>query len=341
MRNTRLKVLAALALLAAGLTVALAAGPGRDPRPADPAPAEPAPPPRVAGDKTDAAERLKPLQGKWRNAEDGTPDGDKADPFRRVNQLAHTLVTVVGDKMVTRDIQGAIEVGPGDEQSFLPLTEALRFPADGGPQALDLVITGGLGGFEGVTLPARYKLDGDQLTFCVRDLDHLKKGRPTEFKADATQGVIVLERVRDEKAELAALAGEWAGTKLVFVPEGPREVPGAVNGGLLAWGEEEIVADTGAKPKWVIGGAGLRFAGAGEPGETATVRLDPAASPPAIDLTVTRGGGTTKLAGIYWRRGNKLALCFADPEAKAAARPTALTPSPDVLFYTLERTPKK
>ena len=103
-----------------------------------------------------------------------------------------------------------------------------------------------------------------------------------------------------------------------------------------------MLADKAAKPKWVIDGAGVQFAGAGELGERATLKLDPAPTPPTIELTVTQGPGKgTKLVGVYSRQENRFTVCFRAPKWNDVPPPTALVPSADVLYYTFERAPKK
>jgi uncharacterized protein (TIGR03067 family) len=311
MRSTRIKLSAVIAAgaLALGVSIALAL-PGRVPPQDAPVPNDP--PKKVVDEKAEAEKRLKPLQGKWRAVADkDAPAGDAANPFRTVNEIAHTLVTVEKDEMVRED-----------NLSDVPLVMALKFPATGGPQDIDLVIIGGPAGLENTPLPALYKLEGDRLTLCIRDLEHLDKGRPTEFKSDETQAVNVLQRIRDEKAELKALAGRWRGERLVLA-------------------EEEVISDKNAQPNWTIDGTDVVLTGTGEQGERATIKIDPSATPPAIDLTVTRGAarGTT-LVGIYCLQDDKLTVCFTSPKVKNPSRPAELQPDSDVLFYVLDRKKK-
>ncbi len=318
MRFTKIKSVAALVAIALGISVALAAAFDRNPQPPDAPPVplpKPVEAPANAGvEKPDNEKRLKALQGKWRTVSDAmSAEVVAADPFRihDVERLMRIVVTVVKDKMTTEDGE------PADKF----ITE-IRFPVDGGPQALDFITIDGPKEEIGTIQPAIYRLDGDRLTLCSRNLEHLKKGRPTAFRTDETQSLDVLERVSDEKLELKALAGEWAGRKFVI-------------------DDEEVTPDKDAKPKWIIDGAGVTFGGTGEPGEKATIKLDPNPDPPTIDLTVTRGGRTLRLVGIYSRQDDRLTVCLRDPQAKDTGRPTVLFPDDDVLYYQLERVAKK
>jgi uncharacterized protein (TIGR03067 family) len=67
------------------------------------------------------------------------------------------------------------------------------------PAAIDLTTTGG--GKE-VTYPCIYKLDGDELTFCLQNFP--EKGRPTSFESKPGSGVgkfvYVRAKAGDEKA---------------------------------------------------------------------------------------------------------------------------------------------
>ena len=318
MRFTRIKIIAAVvAVLAIGVSVALAALPGREQRPPEAPPTKAAEPTKkVFDENAEKEKRLKPLQGKWRVMMDGmSVEVVPADKFRAgdVERLSRTRVIVEGDKLITDEGRMADRY-----------TEELRFPADGGPQAIDLVATGGDPKEKpGPTLPAIYKVEGDRLTLCIRMEEHVKKGRPTEFKADKTQVLEVFERFQDVKGELKALAGEWKGRKIIFE-------------------DDEFALDKVAMPKWVFDGAEVVMTGAGEPCEKATIKLDPTETPPTIELTVTQGKAKgTKLVGIYSRQDDKLTLCFRDPKWKDVPPPTVLSPDPDVLYYTLERAPKK
>src|SRR5262249_2403403 len=64
-------------------------------------------------------------------------------------------------------------------------------------------------------VPSIYKRDGDTLTICGPTNDEQKEvKRPEEFKSGDGLALLVLERVKGEKEELAALAGKWKVTAL-------------------------------------------------------------------------------------------------------------------------------
>ena len=318
MRYTKLKLAAALVLLAAALSVAFAAMTNREQRPPEAVPEKlPVEAPKlVVDEKAELEKRLKPFQGKWRIMSDAmSVEKIAADPFRinDIERLARTRIVVEKDKMVIEE--GRMEANP--------VTTVLRFPKDGGPQAVDLATSDDPKEANVPNLPAIYKIEGDTLTLCIRLEEHIKKGRPTEFKADKTQMIEVFERVKDEKAELKAFAGEWTGKRYVF-------------------GDGDFELDTTAKPKWTFDGTEVVLSGTGEPCEKATVKLDTSETPPTIELTVTQGKGkVTKLVGIYSRQENKLTVCFRDPKWKDVPPPTVLAPDVDGLYYILERAPKK
>ncbi|MCI0701999.1 MAG: sigma-70 family RNA polymerase sigma factor [Planctomycetia bacterium] len=309
MRFAKLKLISALVVVAVGLSVALAAVSGSGTQPItntqDDSSLPADPPKKPADGKPEMDKRLKALQGKWRvvKSEGG---GQEAS----ADQLAKQPPIVIEKDTLIND----------DGVSDTPLTLAIKFPADG-KQAIDLVITGGPVVAFGTTMPGLYKLEDDILTLCIRDMEHLDKGRPTEFKPDKTTAVMILERVKDKKEELKALAGEWTVTVVNFS------------------GKDDPAGQVG-KTKWAIEGAKVTMIEPNALSPIMGLKLDPSAVPPTLDL-MTTDGKEVKQKGIYFRQGDKLTLCFADPKVKDAARPTELKPVEGVVYIVLERKPKK
>src|SRR5205823_14159716 len=106
----------------------------------------------------------------------------------------------------------------------------LRLAPGKSPKELDWTVLDGPDKGEG--RQGVYKLDGDTLTICVAEPGGDGADRPKEFKAGKGLALLVLERVKNEKEELAALAGEW---RVVKASDSGKEVP----------------ADELAKGKWV------------------------------------------------------------------------------------------
>jgi uncharacterized protein (TIGR03067 family) len=146
-------------------------------------------------------------------------------------------------------------------------------------------------------------------------------GRPKEFKGGQGIALFTLERVKDEKEELAALAGEWK-VKTMNVS-----------------GQDDPAKQVGSTT-WAVEGAKVMMLERDAPSPIIGLTLDPAAIPPAIDLTST-DGKPTKLKGIYFRQGDRLTIAFRDPQITKTDRPTELKPGGDVTFIVLERVPKK
>jgi uncharacterized protein (TIGR03067 family) len=317
MRFAQLKSFAAFVAVALGLTAALAAIPRNataDPTARAPGaalvmvPAAPTgiPVAHLKDDKNEKAAKeleakeLKALQGNWRVVKLET-DGHEVPP----EELVKRRLLVEDDVIDMKPNKMRIKLAPGKSPKEIDFT-----PLDG-PN-------------KGKTMPCIYKLDDDKLTLC---LPVARDGatRPKEFKADKEIGLTLLERVKDEKEELAALAGEWKPVKV------------AVSG-------REIPADELAKGKWTIKGSEVAIVGQGEPEGKATLKLDPSAVPPTIDMTITEGAENEKgmvIKGIYFRQGDKLTIAFSGPKAKKDDRPKELKEGDDVALVVLERAPKK
>jgi RNA polymerase sigma factor (sigma-70 family) len=327
MRFTRLKSVAAVvAVVAIGVSVALAAVP-RDETP-QPAPrallggarAEPEPPKEKPDPKDLEAKELMALKGEWRvvNLE--------ADPKLSVNGEKVSEAEMATMRAVFAGNELRIESATKKAEEKRKVTENFKVslaPA-GTPKRIDLAINDRNNGAEdfGRVAPGIYELTADTLRVCIRDWAAAPKGRPTEFKVGEAMILFTFERIKDEREELKALAGEWKCRKLNV---SGKEAP-----------DEEV-----AKVRWVIDGVNVETGPGKE--EKATIKLDPAASPPAVTLTFRDGGLEAELVGIYFRQGDKLTVCFADPKVKGAARPTelALTDRAVSVLLVLERVPKK
>jgi RNA polymerase sigma factor (sigma-70 family) len=311
MRFAKLKTVAAVAVLAVGLTAALAAvaRDGSAPSRTDRAPVGGAgaaldAPKQKPDPKELEAKELKALGGEWRivNLEN---DQEKIGE----DELVMLRAVFTGNELRLSGVKDKeenfkIALAPGEK-----------------PKHIDLTIVADVDDPEaGKVVHGIYELSADALKLCFPHSAFDAKDRPTEFRARKGLVFCVLERPKDEKEELKAVAGEWKCVKL--------NVAG-----------EDAPADEVAKVQWVIDGADV-VTGAGKE-EKATIKLDPAASPPTITLTFRDAGREAELLGIYFRQGDKLTLCFADPKVKDAPRPTELKPAKDRAFVVLERAAKK
>jgi RNA polymerase sigma factor (sigma-70 family) len=265
-----------------------------------------------------AAAELKTLEGAWRavRADGG---GQPRDP----DDLARMRVRVLGDRLhlyadgrdEDRVVVHRIAVTPTTAPRRIDLARVAwgekitPDPADGGRPVAGI-----------------YKLDGDTLTICAAVAagpgQPPPAARPAEFKGGKDLALLVLERVKDEKEELKALAGEWRFT------------------GLSHSGKDAPAADV-EKMRWVIadeGGAVAMSDGPGRPIRGAQLAVAPAEAPAHVTLTLTTGPevGNT-LDGIYFRQGDKLVAAFADPKKKGSTRPKELKPGDGVVYITLER----
>jgi RNA polymerase sigma factor (sigma-70 family) len=326
MRFAQVKTFAACALVVLGLTIALAVASGN--ATADPAPTPPPtltlavipvaelPPLFVAQAKAEDAKKLeekdlKLLKGKWRVLKQvGAGEEDSLE------SLAKMQVTIEGSEMLLEHagskltVQTKIHLAPGQT-----------------PKKIDLTALTGPEEVKGKTLLGIYELKDDKLTLCcpiepIEDTKPAEKGRPKEFKTGDTTTLAVFERIKDEQQELESLAGEW---KLVQVNTSGKE----------------IAAEELKGAKWVIKGTEVTMAAEGETDEKASLKLDPSALPPAINVTIEGKEKGKTLVGIYFRQDDKLTICFRDPKDKNIERPTDLKPGEGHTFVVLERIPKK
>lgn len=260
------------------------------------------------GAKEQERRELKLLQGKWRVVKIEV-DGKELP----VDELAKMRYTIRGD-----EIEQATG-GTDGEKMKLSLSPGST------PKEFNLTAVNGPNGVKGRTTAGIYKLEDDKLTLCGRKFDQAEMGRPKEFKAAAGVSLAVLERVKDEKDELAALAGEWKGVSLIA---SGRELP----------------AEEAAKAKWVIKDAEIVLSGESDPVEKAKFKLDSAAVPPTIEITITEGPEGEKgnvLRGIYFRQDDRLYFAFRDPKTKKDDRPQELKLGEDIVFVVFIREPKK
>ncbi len=311
MRFTKLKTIAALVTVAIGLTTALAAVPRNTTKPAldgaAPLAARSAAP--VPKDKPTAKElearELKALEGQWR-----------AVKLNTERELTETELASARFIFAKSDL--TIRSTNENEHFKVALV-----PTES-PRGIDLTLKNDERS-AGKVIHGIYELKGDALTICIRHFASEDQTRPTEFKPEQGSLLFVLERVKDEKEELKALAGEWKGVSINY---SGKELPKAE-------------AEAG---KWAIKGSEITITAEGDSEGKMEIKLDPSATPPTIDLTITEGPAPEKgnvLKGIYFRQGNKLTICFADPKKKDAVRPTELKPGDGVILVVFERAAKK
>jgi uncharacterized protein (TIGR03067 family) len=318
MRFTHVNIAAAIAAIAIGLTAALAAVPpdGTLPPHADraqpvrakalPAPSKPKPDPKELEEK-----ELKAFKGSWRLVR-GEARGKPLDEEQMVTKL------VVFDG---HDLRMHEPKGDGKEEVAEHYELALTPTAT--PRCIDLTVRTASNPEAGKVYYGIYELKGDTLTLCVREDSADAKDRPKELKAgDDGLTLLVFERVKEQKEEMKAFIGEWKGTKL------------NVSGTDFEGKDAEVT--------WNVVGANVLLAGGVFKEEKLAIKLEPKAALPTIDLTVAGSNQKgTELVGIYFRQGDRLTVCFADPKVEGATRPTELKPGDGRVFLVLERKPKK
>lgn len=317
MRYAKLKSLVAVTALIAGLTAALAGVPAATAGGADPTPPSVGllvsaggatqPVGRPAGDKKEKeleAKELKLLGGEWRAVK--VEIGGQEIP---ADQVAKRRITIVDDLLAeVRNPNGGarhevkISLSPGKSPKEIDIT-----PLDGPDKDK--------------TFPGIYKLDGDQLTICLPLAGGESAERPKKFEADKTNGLTVLERVKDEKEERQALAGEWTITKV------------------LAAGTDDPAGQVG-KTRWIFEDARVRWLEPNAISPIMGLKLDPAATPPTIDF-LTTDGKEVRLSGIYFRQGDKLTVCIRFRKSSKKDRPGELKPADEVNYMILERDAKQ
>ncbi len=310
MRFTKLKTIAALVTVAIGLTTALAAVPRHSGEPAaDASPrsaSRPAPVPKAPPTAKELeAKDLKALEGQWRAVKLNT------EKELTETELASARFIFVGSDLTVRSTN--------ENEHF----KVALVPTES-PRGIDLTLKNDERS-AGKVIHGIYELKGDALTICIRHFASEDQTRPTEFKPEQGSLLFVLERVKDEKEELKALAGEWKG---VSINASGKELPKA-----------EAEAE-----KWIIKGSEMTIITEGSKGKM-EIKLDPNATPPTTNLTITEGPAPEKgnvIKGIYFRQGNKLTICFADPKRKEkAVRPTELKPGDGVILVVFERAAPK
>ena len=314
MHVAQLKTAVAVVFLAVGLAAAAVAAVPRTgssavaaERVAFVSPAAPRAPQKEKLDpKEREAKELKALKGDWRFVRMETNEFNYSE-----DELAKMRAAFSGNDL---HISGIVDEGEDYKLALTP-TET--------PCHIDLTVQGGdENPNAGKTAYGIYELTGDTFKLCVPERSFEPKDRPTELKAGDKLIFFVLERIKDEKEELKALAGEWRGLTM------------NVSG-------KDVSADELATLQWIIDGAEVQLPKSPEKGTKAAIKLDPAAVPPTIDWTIQVDEGKVTLAGIYFRQENKLTICCADHRVKGATRPTELKPGDGRVFLVLERIPKK
>jgi RNA polymerase sigma factor (sigma-70 family) len=170
-------------------------------------------------------------------------------------------------------------------------------------------------------VPGLYKRDGDNLTVCMRSPENLDDGRPKEVKAGDGVVLVVLERVKDEKEERQALAGEWTVKSVI------------------AAGKDDPAGQVG-KTRWIFEGDKVTWLEPNAISPIMGLKLDPTAAPPTIDF-LTTDGKDVRLSGIYFRQGDKLTVCIRFRKSSKKDRPGELKPADEVNYMILERVAKQ
>jgi len=189
------------------------------------------------------------------------------------------------------------------------------------PKELDLAYTNGEQ--KGTTDKAIYEIDGDTLRVCY---PFMGAGRPAEFAGppDGKALLMTYKRVKQddtEKRDLALLEGTWVITGKEFMGKKADEEEVKK----LAAASEVIFKD---------GKRALNDLESSKIRTEATLTLDPAAKPKAMDLTYTSGDvkGKTDHA-IYELDGDALKVCYTlEP---GADRPTEFAGKPDGKTFVL------
>jgi uncharacterized protein (TIGR03066 family) len=183
----------------------------------------------------------------------------------------------------------------------------------------------------GVTVVGIYEVNGDELRFCVQEVETARlkereKERPTAF--DSNQGVLtVYKREKDSSDDAKRIQGTWAVDAEATLKEG-GDSPA------IKEAREELAA-----MRFVFAGDKLTIREPSGPTPTGkgrdeedTFRLDPSKKPKQIDLS-----GSAR--GIYELKGDTLKLCL-DIRGKEHGRPTQFGFDKDkatVVYYVLKR----
>jgi uncharacterized protein (TIGR03067 family) len=198
-----------------------------------------------------------------------------------------------GELVVEDDVYRS-KLGATAESSTIKIDATKR------PKTIDFTYTSGF--LKGKTIKGIYKMDGDDLTVC-RGLNP-ETERPAEFAAPTDSGLLLVVWKRSktvgaarQKAiqdELKRFEATW---KFVSIEVEGNPVP----------------ADEFRDDRLVLKGKQSTSTSQGKTVH-GTFKIDPAATPKTIDITITDGPGKDNtLKGIYKIDGDTQKICWAAP----------------------------
>jgi uncharacterized protein (TIGR03067 family) len=245
--------------------------------------------------KDDVKNDLEKLQGSW----------------------AMVLFFVDGEEVPTDQVRtGELLI---DDDEYRPRlgasveTATVQVNSSRTPKEIDFTYRSGFQ--KGKTAKGIYKLDGDTFTICRGQ--GTDKDRPTEFAAPTGSGLILVvwkrastaagEKWKTIQAELKRFEAKW---RFVAIEIDGRKVPEE------AFKEDSLVLK-GKKYTMTVHGKAT----------TGAFKIDPTATPKAIDITITDGPHKDKTAkGIYELDDDTQKICVAAP---GKPRPTEFVSKPD------------
>jgi uncharacterized protein (TIGR03067 family) len=206
-----------------------------------------------------------------------------------------------------------------DEDEYRPRlgasveTAILHLSSSRSPRAIDFTYTTGFQ--KGKTSRGIYKLDGDTLTICRAQ--RAEKDRPTEFAAPAGSGLILVVWKR---------ANTPSGEKWKAIQSELRRFEATWRFGSIEIEGRLVPEETFKEDSLVLKGKKYTMTVQGKT-TSGTFKIDPTASPKAIDITITDGPDKDKTAkGIYELTDDTQTICMAAP---GKPRPTEFVSKPD------------